>query len=811
MPQPDAANPDSALPWLSTLPSLGSLLGLTEAEESTNKEQDFISGGPVFSPGELVEYNSSSVGQWIPAKVVSQRHDGLYDLDCKPGVPAERIRAASFAPPDYEVGADVEYLSESQGAWILAKVERYNAMAGTYDLNVKPNAPPARMRAAGTRPPSPEAISPERRLPTLWEQSRESEEAQSTRSIARAQEEAGRSSSSRALRPAEAEPLQLVKVSRQGASWRFEVNEEAAKVLEGYGQQRISICTVCGPYRTGKSYLLNLLLGRVQRGQSQFRVGSTTRACTEGLWMWGVGNEVGEGTSLLFLDCEGFGSTDSDKTRDAKLMALCMLLSSVFLLNTKGILSESLFNALSLVCHIAEHVEGGGQETSKPALLWLLRDFLLELTDEEGHSLTSDEYLEQSLRKRLPDGVDPQRTQAAREAREALLRFFPQRHCSTLAQPVIDEEKLCQLSQVPFGELRTDFRKNFQELQSKLTGLARERPKMISGQQITAAALPALIRKLVAALNEGSALNVVNSWAQVQHSSCESLLSELSERAAAELQKVRRGQPLPGGKRLPVAEEELATVLKESRRQIREEWRGRAVGEEVLKAEYWKELKARLADDEKSLRQLNQRLADEQLRAAGADWEAWLGQADGKVLASDVRSQALLDLLDDSSWPSQPLARASREALASARLSRVRLDGALDAAKAELKLATDELASQAAAAASATRLEGEQLQQNLEVSRLQGQVEALQTQAKEAIERERSLREQVLTAEESLRKEQRAQVEATRQKKEAEEQAERLEAEVSDLRAHIDQLQNKGTLQGEAPRVKQPKCTCAVM
>ena len=34
----------------------------------------------------------------------------------------------------------------------------------------------------------------------------------------------------------------------------------------------------------------------------------------------------------------------------------------------QGVLSESLFSALSLVCNMAEHFEG--QEASKPALLW---------------------------------------------------------------------------------------------------------------------------------------------------------------------------------------------------------------------------------------------------------------------------------------------------------------------------------------------------------------------------------------------------------------------------------------------------------
>merc|ERR1719476_380961 len=110
------------------------------------------------------------------------------------------------------------------------------------------------------------------------------------------------------------------------------------------------------------------------------------------LGFWDSDNE--QGPLLAFLDCEGFGSTDSDRTRDAQLMTLCALLSSVLVLNTKGALSESIFNALSLVCRFAEHVEERGSQASRPALLWLLRDFQLDLLDAGGRPVTPSEYLE---------------------------------------------------------------------------------------------------------------------------------------------------------------------------------------------------------------------------------------------------------------------------------------------------------------------------------------------------------------------------------------------------------------------------------
>ena len=45
----------------------------------------------------------------------------------------------------------------------------------------------------------------------------------------------------------------------------------------------LTIVTVAGLYRTGKSYLLNrILLNRA----SGFGVGPTVNPCTKGLWLW---------------------------------------------------------------------------------------------------------------------------------------------------------------------------------------------------------------------------------------------------------------------------------------------------------------------------------------------------------------------------------------------------------------------------------------------------------------------------------------------------------------------------------------------
>ena len=45
----------------------------------------------------------------------------------------------------------------------------------------------------------------------------------------------------------------------------------------------LSVCSVVGNYRTGKSYLLNRLLGGDE--SNNFAVSATTQSCTKGLWI----------------------------------------------------------------------------------------------------------------------------------------------------------------------------------------------------------------------------------------------------------------------------------------------------------------------------------------------------------------------------------------------------------------------------------------------------------------------------------------------------------------------------------------------
>ena len=59
--------------------------------------------------------------------------------------------------------------------------------------------------------------------------------------------------------------------------------------------------TVVGPYRTGKSFLLNRFAGL----QSGFEIGPSTNPCTKGIWIWGKPIKISEEISVVLMDTEG--------------------------------------------------------------------------------------------------------------------------------------------------------------------------------------------------------------------------------------------------------------------------------------------------------------------------------------------------------------------------------------------------------------------------------------------------------------------------------------------------------------------------
>lgn len=75
-----------------------------------------------------------------------------------------------------------------------------------------------------------------------------------------------------------------------------------------------------------------------------FTIGSTVKACTKGIWMWTHPVKLpNEDAYALILDAEGLNSTERTTNTDMKLFALSILLSSLFLYNSRSHISEATF------------------------------------------------------------------------------------------------------------------------------------------------------------------------------------------------------------------------------------------------------------------------------------------------------------------------------------------------------------------------------------------------------------------------------------------------------------------------------------
>jgi len=151
---------------------------------------------------------------------------------------------------------------------------------------------------------------------------------------------------------------------------------------------------------------------------SGFSVGPTVNPCTKGLWIWskpiyGTDSE-GKRIPILLIDTEGFGAFDEDTNHDIRIFTLAILLCSYFVYNSMGSIDENAIQSLSFVINLSKHIQlKTSNNTEKPppafkrqisseadfdneelsnlfpCFMWILRDFALQLVDENGETITA--------------------------------------------------------------------------------------------------------------------------------------------------------------------------------------------------------------------------------------------------------------------------------------------------------------------------------------------------------------------------------------------------------------------------------------
>jgi hypothetical protein len=105
---------------------------------------------------------------------------------------------------------------------------------------------------------------------------------------------------------------------------------------------------------------------------------------------------------------------------------------------------------LSLVINLTKHIQIKStgihedvdpEEFAKyfPSFMWVVRDFTLQLVDQEGEQISPKEYLEKALaaQKGFSDSIE-----SKNRIRRLLKSFFHERDCVTMIRPLTNEERL---------------------------------------------------------------------------------------------------------------------------------------------------------------------------------------------------------------------------------------------------------------------------------------------------------------------------------------------------------------------------------
>ncbi|PNT76907.1 hypothetical protein BRADI_1g55470v3 [Brachypodium distachyon] len=257
----------------------------------------------------------------------------------------------------------------------------------------------------------------------------------------------------------------------------------------------IAAVSVIGPYRSGKSFLLNQLLSlSCNKG---FGVGHMRDTKTKGIWVWGTPVEIdvdGSKVSVLYLDTEGFESIGKSNVYDDRIFALAAVLSSVLVYNLPETIREADISRLSFAVELAEEFYGRvkGQDVAfEPAkLLWLIqRDFL------QGKSV--QQMVDEAL-QRVPNSNGDKYIDEVNQIRDSLAVMGDNSTAFSMPQPHLQRTKLCDMEDQELDPLYVERRDALKQLVASMI-----KPKLVQGRTLNGKEFVSFLGQILEALNKG--------------------------------------------------------------------------------------------------------------------------------------------------------------------------------------------------------------------------------------------------------------------------------------------------------------------
>lgn len=303
-------------------------------------------------------------------------------------------------------------------------------------------------------------------------------------------------------------PIQLVRPAANHRDLELvESNLMLLRKLKG----PVAMVAVVGKFHSGKSFLMNQLMGK----SSGFGIGPSVQPKTMGIWMWGQpmvvdSPKTNQRINLVFLDTEGFAANNITENYDAKVFAVSTLLSSHLLYNSVKIIDQSDIDYLELLARRTQLFALRSQLSKSkwtgdfnhdmltfPPLTWVVQDFVQETHNFE----TPSEWLHRLMgsHSRESDNYTI-----------SLLDIFQTVDCHTLFIPAFERDLLTDLSRAVDDDLNSDYRRERDQLIKKLKNQVV--PKEKDEKFVTGSDLAQLLRVLVSAANDGSLADVPSRW-----------------------------------------------------------------------------------------------------------------------------------------------------------------------------------------------------------------------------------------------------------------------------------------------------------
>ncbi|EGG19184.1 hypothetical protein DFA_02432 [Cavenderia fasciculata] len=295
----------------------------------------------------------------------------------------------------------------------------------------------------------------------------------------------------------------LVRIERERK--KLLVNKDALEIIKrGCGDRPISVLSVNGPMKSGKSYLSNRIIG----SNDIFSLGHSTEPKTVGIWI-ATSFPEHNGKRVIVIDAEGFSPLYMDRTHT--IFLLSCLLSNTFVYNTFSLPSGHDLDQLPLVFSFNRLQIKEGQliksrkqiERYLPHFVWVLRD-----TSQDLLRTTTQEYMKDFLTvDSFVFGV-----MIHRNTTKQLLTCFKSLTTKTVTMPTSNMNFLQKLDTVSDRDLNPDFVSQITQLVEFLKNRPIEKTG-IHGLPVDGEIFTYLVGLYTDALNEpNSLLSLEDSW-----------------------------------------------------------------------------------------------------------------------------------------------------------------------------------------------------------------------------------------------------------------------------------------------------------